>query len=72
MKTKNKIRIITDEFSGYEVQIKRWWFPIWKECRKNGIINTFSSVEKAKQWIADGMPRDRKFKKEEIIRFNAE
>ena len=26
---KNRYRVIPDEFLGYGIQIKRWWFPVW-------------------------------------------
>ena len=29
---KNKYRIVSDNFQGFEVQIKRWWFPFWFQC----------------------------------------
>lgn len=44
---KNKYRIVTDEFLGYEVQTKKWWFPIWLSVG----INTFPSVESAEERI---------------------
>ena len=52
----NKFRIITDEYNGYEVQIKRWWFPFWVQCWKNGSVNSFTSIDKAKDWILNGRP----------------
>ena len=48
---KNKYRIVIDNYLGYEVQIKKWWFPfIWIQCSG---INTFSSVEKCEAFIAN-------------------
>lgn len=58
----NKFRIVTDIFSGYEVQIKRWYFPFWIQCWKHGAINTFSSIEDAKQWVINGRIRDGRIK----------
>ncbi len=55
----NKFRIVTDRYNGYEVQIKRWWFPFWVECWKNGCVNSFSDINKAKTWIQNGRPMNR-------------
>ena len=45
---KNKYRIVTDNYAGYEAQVKYWWFPfIWiqiptsYECS----INTHTHIE---------------------------
>lgn len=44
----NKYRIVTDDYCGYEVQIKYWWFPFtWWEA---GFTNTHSSIERAEAW----------------------
>ena len=40
-------RIVTDKYSGYEVQAKRWWFPFWLQC---GHTNTHRSVDAAERW----------------------
>lgn len=45
-----KLRIVKDNFSGFEVQIWRIWWPFWVECWQYGIINTFSTLEKAEEW----------------------
>jgi hypothetical protein len=39
----NEYRIVRDTYSGYEVQIRRWWFPIWLQIG----INTHVSEERA-------------------------
>lgn len=49
-------RIVTDEYAGYEVQIKRWWMPIWFQKWKYGGVNTFRTIEDAQKWIKDGCP----------------
>ena len=41
---KTKWRIVTDKYCGFEVQYKRWWFPLWRQV---GGVNTFSTVEAA-------------------------
>lgn len=28
-------RIVRDSYAGYEVQIRRWWLPIWMQPRSN-------------------------------------
>jgi|1_EtaG_2_1085319.scaffolds.fasta_scaffold09574_2 hypothetical protein len=64
MKTKEKkdpcLRIVTDRFAGYEVQKKKTFlfWRWWSQCEKCGIINTFASIEKAKEWINNGMIKD--------------
>ena len=46
---KNQYRIVKDSFAGYEAQKLYWWFPfVWWQI---GGINTFSSVEKAEDYI---------------------
>lgn len=40
-------RIVTDVYSGYEVQIWRWWWPFWAQA---GRVNTHSTVEKAEHY----------------------
>lgn len=41
---KNKYRVVRDRYCGYEAQVKRWWWPFWKEL--DG-INTWRSLEQA-------------------------
>lgn len=53
---KNKYRIITDKYAGYEVQIKRWWFPfMYFECWQSRDMflwaNTFVSIRHAREFI---------------------
>jgi hypothetical protein len=42
---KNKYRIVSDGYAGYEAQVKRWWLPFWVQI---GFTNTSSSVERAR------------------------
>jgi len=45
---KNKYKIVTDKFNGFEVQIRFWWFPIfWFQCKWT---NTHCSVEQAEHY----------------------
>lgn len=53
MKTfKRRYRIVFDNYLGYEVQSRIWWFPFWLECRSRiGVSNTHHTIEKAKEFI---------------------
>lgn len=42
-----KYRVVRDNYSGYEVQTWRAWFPFWIE----GKVNTHISLEQAKKYI---------------------
>jgi hypothetical protein len=42
-----KLRIVRDNYNGYEVQVWRWWWPVWVMA---GFCNTFCSVEEAERW----------------------
>jgi hypothetical protein len=47
-----KYRVVNDNYNGYEVQSFRWWFPMWMQCWASGsITNTFSNLDRAKQFI---------------------
>jgi len=39
-------RIVTDRFSGYEVQCRSWWWPFWHQP----ITNTHCSIERAEEY----------------------
>lgn len=41
-----KYRIVTDNYSGFEVQTWRWWWPFWIQ----GATNTHRSVEAAEAY----------------------
>jgi hypothetical protein len=45
---KTHYRIVRDRYCGFEVQQRRWWWPVWTMC---GFTNTHSSVERAEQWL---------------------
>jgi hypothetical protein len=40
---RNRARIVTDLYCGYEVQVWRWWFPFWIQLG----CNTQSTIEAA-------------------------
>ena len=48
MNMKTKYRIVTDNYAGFECQVKHWWFPFWIQLN---FANTFYSLEKAKNFI---------------------
>lgn len=43
-----KLRIVNDNYSGYEVQIWRWYWPFW--MMPGYSINTFRSVSQAEEY----------------------
>jgi hypothetical protein len=45
---KTKYRIVRDQYMGYEVQYKCWWFPFWVE---HGFTNTHKTIEEARGYI---------------------
>lgn len=51
---KNKFRIVTDRYAGYEVQTKKWWFPFWIMA---GGTNTHPSLESAQRYAEKVMNR---------------
>jgi hypothetical protein len=46
---KNSYRIVSDEYSGFEVQTKKWWLPFcWWQCFSGGAVaNTHGTIEAA-------------------------
>lgn len=46
-------RIVTDNYSGYEVQARRWWWPFWVQCNR---CNTHPTIEHAEKY-AEGVAR---------------
>lgn len=50
---KNKYRIVSDEYLGYEAQVRFWWFPFfWFQMHERGfIVNSFPSIEEAESFI---------------------
>jgi hypothetical protein len=40
-------RICTDSWLGYEVQVRRWWWPFWVQA---DFSNTHPSIERAELW----------------------
>ena len=52
-KLENKYRVVEDDFSGYEAQVKFWWIPIfWFEMHEPGFMtNTWRTLDEAKYFI---------------------
>lgn len=48
---RNRYRIVADNYAGYEVQVKRWWFPVWIQ---KGFVNTFCTIERARDYAKTG------------------
>jgi len=50
---KTRYRIVTDQYLGYEVQSRRWWFPFWIQCGDGRYCysNTHQTVDAAKAFI---------------------
>jgi hypothetical protein len=54
-----RYRIVNDNYLGFEVQSRRWWWPFWIEC--HGSIyrsNTHSTIESARKFI-DGKTKSK-------------
>lgn len=58
MSMKRRYRIVSDGHLGYEVQHRYKIWPFWIQTAKHGSINTFASIDKAKEWIKQGCPHD--------------
>lgn len=59
---KTKWRVVTDNYSGYEIQKKFWWLPVWLQANRYGEVGvgTFCTVDEAMRTIA--MINEPKFK----------
>lgn len=52
MNLKTKYRIVTDTSSGYEAQLKKWWWPYWWQMGLEGSsVNTHCTIESAEKYI---------------------
>ena len=56
---KKRYRIVTDCYSGYEVQYLLWYFPFWQQC---GFTNTHISIKDAKDYMNEKIQEDKKMK----------
>ena len=49
---KNRYRVVTDRYNGFEAQVQFWWFPfMWFQI---GGCNTHNSIERAEAYIRNG------------------
>jgi len=67
---KVKYRIVTDNYLGFEVQKKVWFWPFWFQLDNlfnTGIfgINTYPSIEQAEKLI----DRDKNGKKVNVVKY---
>ena len=46
---KNKYRIVTDAYCGFECQKKLWWSPFWFQM--GGLCNSHTTLDEAKMYI---------------------
>lgn len=54
----SRYRIVTDAYSGYEVQRKLWWWPFWRQVSHGGgDCNTWPSVAAAEAFARGHMAR---------------
>ena len=44
----NKFRIRTDQYRGFSIQTKKWWFPF---CWVEACVTSFETIEKAKKRV---------------------
>lgn len=53
---KNRYRVVTDNYLGYEAQVKFWWFPVvWFQLDSSCVtlgMNTCASIEAAERIIS--------------------
>lgn len=64
---KRKFRVVTDLYSGFEVQIWLWYYPFWQQIG----INTQSSRERALKFI-DKYKLENNFKPKVIETFKCD
>jgi hypothetical protein len=50
-----RYRIVTDRYSGFEVQMRVWWWPFWLQCGRRGGrgTNTFEYIADADKFAAE-------------------
>jgi hypothetical protein len=60
-------RIVRDTYAGYEVQVRRWWFPFWVQL---GFSNTHTSVERAEAWSEATIKKEVKRLRKDYIKLD--
>lgn len=53
-------RIVRDNYLGYEVQMRLWWWPFWVEC---DFVNTHSTICKAEAFAQAHAAKKKKKKR---------
>ncbi len=54
LRERTEYRIVRDSYSGYEVQVREWWWPFWKQF---GGTNTHRTLNAAKDYMKKGATR---------------
>ena len=54
-----KSMVVNHPVCGYQVMIKKWWFPIWKVKSYINGVNMFYELQDAINWIEDGFPESK-------------
>lgn len=65
MNRQPRYRIVRDNYSGFEAQVKYWWWPFWLQIDYITGCNTSYTVEQArevvrfhyKKWLKNQQPR---------------
>ena len=62
---KRKYRIVTDNFAGFEIQARVWYWPFWYQISGYSCcpgINTWKSVERAKMFLDGYVEKENKLR----------
>ncbi|MBL87188.1 MAG: hypothetical protein CMO82_11080 [Winogradskyella sp.] len=71
---KRQYRIVTDNFSGFEVQKRLWYYPFWFQIRSENRlpVNTHKTIESAEKLIEMDKTNSRPPKSKVVKTFNCE
>lgn len=53
----SRYRIVRDDYAGYEVQRKVWWWPFWCQVSHLAGVNTWPTLESAERYARRCMCR---------------
>ena len=69
---KRQYRIVTDNFGGFEVQKRLWYYPFWFQIRseKRHCVNTHISIEQSEKLIEMDKTNSRPPKNKVVKTFN--
>ncbi len=56
-------RIVADNWAGFEVQWRRWWWPFWEMP----VCNTHASIEAAERWARHFASNGKAVKKSGVL-----